>query len=102
MLGDDWIEQADDGEGYNSCCFILGTLWTQMRSRYPNNQMNGFTLIPKQKRGGIPLTKWKTQADRVASNTDLYLPLNQKNDNKSLIVSHMSASHYHKMKTTLK
>ena len=83
------------------CCFMLGTLWNQMRSRSPNHHITGLTLIPTQKRGGVPLTKWTTQADGLASPTALYLHLEHKDANKIFIVSHLATSQFLQMKTTL-
>ena len=70
---------------------MLGKIWTQMRSSYTKNQMTGLTLIPTQQRVGLPLTRWTTQADEVDFSTILYLCLDHKEANKSIIVSQLAS-----------
>ena len=87
--------------GVNSCCFMLRTLWTQIRSRSPKHQMNGFTLLPTYKRGGVTFTNWTTQADGVDYPTALYLHMEHKEANTRLIVSQLAASQLRQMNMTL-
>ena len=70
-------------------------------SRSPKYHITGSKLLPTQKKGGLPSTKWTTQADGVASPTYLYLCLEHKESNTRTIVSRMDAIQFHQMKTTL-
>ena len=87
---------------WNMCCFVFGTLWNQMRSSSPKHHMIGFTLLPKNKRAGLPLTNWTTQTGWVACPTALYLHLDHKEANIRFIVSHMYASQFRQFNTTLR
>ena len=83
------------------CCFMMGTLWTQMNSGSPNHHMAGLTLIPTHKRRRLPFTKYTTQADGLASPTSLYLSLEHKEANTSFVFSHLDAIQFLQMKMTL-
>ena len=80
---------------------MLVKIWTQMRSSYTKHQIIGFTLLPPQQRGILPLTKWTTQADEVDFPTVLYFFLDKKEANTRIIVSKLAASQFQKIYTTL-
>ena len=80
---------------------MLGTLWAQMSSIPPKHQMTGLTLLPINKSGGVPFTKCTTQSDVVSSPTALYFHLDYKDSNTRLIVYHLDARQFCKIKTTL-
>ena len=80
---------------------MLGALYNQMRSRSPNHQITGLTLLQTHQRGGLTLTKLTIQVDGVASTTPLYFCLGHKEAVIRLIFYQLVAIHYHQMKTTL-
>ena len=68
-----------------------------MRSSSTKHQMTGLTLLPTQQRVSLPLTNWTTQADEVDFPTVLYLCLDHKEANKSIIVSQMASNQLQKI-----
>ena len=63
--------------------------------------MTGLNQLPTHKRWSLPLTKLIAHVDGVASPNTLYLRLDHKEVNTRLIVSHLNASQFLQMNTTL-
>ena len=70
-------------------------------SRSPKYHITGSKLLPTQKKGGLPSTKWTTLADGAFYPTALYLRMDYKEDNTRLIVSQLAAIQFLQINTTL-
>ena len=94
------IEKADEGE-MNYVLLHFGYTMDSDKLKVPKVPYDCVEPAPNTAKVGLPLKKWSTQVDEVASPTALYLCLDNNETNTRLILSHLVVSQFHQINTTL-